>query len=111
VEFNEERFFEAHEVWEELWHEYREMDRTFIQGLIHLAAGYYHNQCANEKGTVSQLNKGMEKLNEYFPEHLGVPIEALLKRTEEIARAATGGIEATIQFPKIHVDEIQPNQP
>ena len=35
-------FFEAHEVWEELWSEYYLEDRKFIQGLIQLAVSFVH---------------------------------------------------------------------
>ena len=109
-EFNDERFFEAHEVWEELWHEYRGTDRTFIQGLIHLAAGLYHCQCENEKGAVSQLNKGIQKLQNYVPEYSGVPLELMLKRVEAIAGQMYNGAHHHTPFPKLLQNETQPTQ-
>ena len=36
--FNREKFFEAHEAWEEIWHRAHEVDRRFLQGLIQAAA-------------------------------------------------------------------------
>ena len=54
-EFNGERFFEAHEVLEDLWHEYREADRIFIQGLIQIAAAFYHLQSRNLKGAAQSV--------------------------------------------------------
>lgn len=77
-EFNSGRYFEAHEVLEDLWHEYRETDRTFIQGLIQISAGFYHFQCANWKGAASQLSKGIKKLEPYQPEHLGIELDGFL---------------------------------
>ncbi len=38
VLFNEGRYFEAHEVWEEAWLEEVEEIRTLLQGLIQIAA-------------------------------------------------------------------------
>lgn len=76
--FNAQDYFEAHEVWEDLWHEYRESDRTFLQGLIQLAAGLYHLDAGNTKGAVSQLTKGTGKLQPYVPAHRGVDLTALL---------------------------------
>jgi hypothetical protein len=78
-EFNSGRYFEAHEVLEDLWHEYRETDRTFIQGLIQLSAGFYHYQCANWKGATSQLTKGLTKLEIYQPEHCGLELKDFLE--------------------------------
>lgn len=81
-DFNNEKFFEAHEILEDLWHEYRETDRTFIQGLIQLAAGFYHVQCENPKGAFSQLSKGSKKLSEYGPRHLYINVQGLLDQVE-----------------------------
>ncbi len=79
--FNERDFFEAHEVLEDLWHEYREEDRTFLQGLIQLSAGFYHLDCSNFRGARSQLTKGLQKLESYSPLHLGVNVEGLKRDT------------------------------
>ena len=77
--FNGEKFFEAHEVWEDLWHEYRDADRTFLQGLIHAAAGLYHHQCGNFRGASSQLGKALAKLEPYTPTHFSVAVDDLVR--------------------------------
>ncbi|MEK9139339.1 MAG: DUF309 domain-containing protein [Bacteroidota bacterium] len=41
-EFNSQRFFEAHDTWEELWRETTGPQRLFYQGLIQTAVGFYH---------------------------------------------------------------------
>jgi predicted metal-dependent hydrolase len=96
--FNERDFYEAHEVWEDLWHEYRESDRTFLQGLIQLAAGLYHLDCGNFKGAHSQLTKGVRKLQPYHPSHQSVDVSALLAGIasceEAITRAEQGDHKA-----------------
>jgi len=75
--FNSEEFFDAHEIWEDIWQEYRGDDRTFLQSLIQIAAGFYHAQCNNPKGARSQLSKGLGKLGEYGPVHQTVDARAL----------------------------------
>jgi hypothetical protein len=82
-EFNSGRYFEAHEVLEDLWHEYRETDRTFIQGLIQISAGFYHFQCENWKGAASQLLKGIKKLEPFRPVHLGVELTGFLVEIQQ----------------------------
>ena len=81
-EFNSQDYFEAHEVWEDLWHEYRETDRTFLQALIQVAAGLYHLDCGNLSGAHSQLSKGLKKLEDYRPSHNGVDVQALVGEIE-----------------------------
>lgn len=77
--FNERDFFEAHEILEDLWHEYRESDRTYLQALIQISAGLYHADAGNFKGAKSQLAKGLEKLNQYSPAHQGINLRVLIR--------------------------------
>lgn len=59
--FNQERFFEAHELWEELWTPLTGLERRRLQGLIHFAVGLYHHGRGNRVGAMRQLRKGLEK--------------------------------------------------
>ncbi|MGB2867549.1 MAG: DUF309 domain-containing protein [Bacteroidota bacterium] len=110
-DFNNEKFFEAHEVLEDLWHEYRETDRTFIQGLIQLAAGFYHVQCENPKGAISQLNKGSKKLEAYAPVYLQISVQGLLNQVGiwlghlDTLRRPNPRLTPQPPFPKIDTKE------
>ena len=66
--FNSRRFFEAHEVWEEVWLVEDEPEKTFLQGLIQLAAAFHHYGRGNPSGAESLLASGIVKLSR-FPEH------------------------------------------
>jgi len=103
-EFNGEKFFEAHEILEDLWHEYRDVDRTFIQGLIQIAAAFYHLQSRNLKGAVSQITKGSEKLTHFLPAHKDVSVAKLLDDVREnlqrIQRPTALSFDS-ITYPKI----------
>ena len=57
--YEEKDFFEAHELWEELWSEYYLDDKTFIQGLIQLAVSFVHLGNGNLKGAKSLLKKSL----------------------------------------------------
>ncbi len=60
--FNERDFFEAHELWEELWSEYNLSDRIFVQGMIQATVGFYHLFTDNLKGAKSLIQKSLNKL-------------------------------------------------
>ncbi|HLA68698.1 MAG TPA: DUF309 domain-containing protein [Bacteroidota bacterium] len=77
--FNEKDFFEAHEILEDLWHEYRESDRTYLQALIQISAGLYHADAGNFRGARSQLTRGLQKLNQYPATHQGVDVRMLVR--------------------------------
>ncbi len=60
--FNQERFWEAHELLEEIWHPAKGVERDTIQGLILTAAALVHYQ-KNEKAVcISILGRAMTKL-------------------------------------------------
>lgn len=50
--FNAGDFFEAHEVWEDLWAECAGPERRFVQGLIQAAVGLCHFGNGNLRGAV-----------------------------------------------------------
>jgi predicted metal-dependent hydrolase len=76
-EFNEGKFFEAHDSFEEIWQGYREPDREFLQGLIQAAVGLYHLEHQNLRGARSQFSKACSKMAPYRPEHWGLSVDLL----------------------------------
>ena len=75
--YEEKDFFEAHELWEELWSEYYLDDKTFIQGLIQLAVSFVHLGNGNLKGAKSLLKKSTDKFSSYSGLHRGINIDKL----------------------------------
>ena len=59
--FNDKNFYDAHEIWEELWNEYRIKDSIFIQGLIQVSVAYFHITNSNLKGARSLFKKSLPK--------------------------------------------------
>lgn len=85
-EFNRQYFFEAHDLWEELWmsegtpsEETSGSHRLFYQGLIQTAVGFYHLSNENYKGASSQLGKALAKLEQYLPSFHGVNTQQFVK--------------------------------
>ncbi len=70
--FNEGKYFECHEVLEEIWGPERGPRRLFLQALIHTAVGIYHHRSGNPAGAERQLRKGLQKLAGYLPRYEGV---------------------------------------
>lgn len=114
-DFNERRFFEAHDVWEDFWHEYREADRLFLQGLIQVAVGFYHLENGNGKGSRSQFTKALTKLQPYVPSHQGLALENLLQHVRSwllVAERIAAGEQVSVntaEFPRI--EYLQPRSP
>lgn len=82
--FNEGRYYDAHEVWEDLWRETPEPRRRFYQGLIQAAVGLYHLQNGNDRGARSQLAKAIRNLTSHAGDQEDVEGAALIEGLEEI---------------------------
>ncbi|MGO4881984.1 MAG: DUF309 domain-containing protein [Bryobacteraceae bacterium] len=71
------KFFECHEVLEELWTPMRGPHRLFLQALIHFAVAFYHQQRNNPLGAERQLRKALRKIERYVPSYEGVDTATL----------------------------------
>jgi predicted metal-dependent hydrolase len=60
--FNEHEFFEAHEVWEDIWHMAFGTKFEFYQGMIQCAVALEHYRRSNPRGVVSLF----ESYNRHF---------------------------------------------
>lgn len=65
--FNEGRFFEAHERWEEAWLSETGATRLLLQGLIQIAAGFLKATRGGAAGAVRLLESGARKVAEAGP--------------------------------------------
>jgi predicted metal-dependent hydrolase len=62
--FNSGEFFVAHELWEAVWNAIDEPSRTWVQGMIQLAAGLYKLQQDRPELCRALLQKGIAKLHD-----------------------------------------------
>src|ERR1700693_4825395 len=89
--FNAQEFFEAHEVWEEIWLVEAEPEKTFLQGIIQIAAAFHHYCRGNTDGTESLLAAGIVKLSRFPSNHHGLNIEAVRAAAKQWARSVGKG--------------------
>lgn len=90
-------YFEAHEAWEDLWSDYYNEDRRFIQGLIQLAVSFVHLGNGNMIGAKNLLRKAKEKFSEFSGVHRGINVKTLLKQIEMV-RLTYDGLENPENF-------------
>ncbi len=76
-QFNAREFFAAHETWEEIWLAAPEPDKTFLQGIIQVAAAFHHYRRGNPAGTQSLLDGGLRKLSKFPADYRGLKLETL----------------------------------
>ena len=76
--FNTWKFFEAHEALETVWLKAKGQRKTFLHGLIQVAAAFHHHMHGNPAGFRSLLEKGCAKLERFGAEAEGLDLAALM---------------------------------
>ena len=70
--FNRRGFFEAHEVWEDLWADCSDADRRFYQACIQAAVGLYHFGNGNLRGAIKLYKTAKAYMDAYPEKYLGL---------------------------------------
>lgn len=99
--FNDCDFFEAHEVWEDLWTEYRGPDREFYQGLIQVAVALHHFVNENIRGARKVYVSSRKYLDKYRPRHHGIDLDKLFAEYERCFAEVLASEE---EFPQLTID-------
>lgn len=91
--FNACEYFESHEVWEDLWTEYRGEARKFYQGLIQAAVALYHFGNGNLRGARKLHGSVHGYLEPYGPRYLGLDLEKFLSEFDRCLAGVTGAAD------------------
>ena len=86
-------FFEAHEVWEDLWSESHGAERKFYQGLIQAAVAILHAQRGNLEGARSLHQKAREKLDPLADDHMGIALGEMRIALAQFIEMVTQGTD------------------
>jgi uncharacterized protein len=87
--FNAGRYFETHEVWEEIWKKAPPAERDFYQGMIHLTVALYQAGRSNWYAANSQLRRAARRLARFEPKYGELDLAAF--------RTAVAGCVAALQ--------------
>ena len=100
--FNNRRFFDAHETWEEIWLQSVEPDKAFLQGIIQIAAAFHHYLRGNFAGSCSLLNAGLRRLANCPADFRGMALDSLRRSAREWADLlAEGNDPGSDRLPQI----------
>lgn len=82
VLFNRGDFFEAHEVWEELWGDTPGPGKSYYQGLIQAAVALCHYCNGNVRGAVKLFRTARQYMAQFASPHQGLDIAAFWLQME-----------------------------
>lgn len=98
--FNACEFFEAHDVWEELWSDYQGPSRKFYQGLIQAAVCLHHFGNGNVRGARKLFHSSSTYLEPYRPQHEGLDVDTFLTQMAACCAEIVASVE---DFPEIEL--------
>ncbi len=90
VLFNDQDWFEAHEVWEDLWAESHGEERRFYQGLIQAAVGLCHFHNGNLGGAAKLYRSSRDYMSGLGSPFLGLDVAEFWRCMEECFRPVLG---------------------
>jgi predicted metal-dependent hydrolase len=77
--FNRGRFFQCHEVLEEVWLQEEGESKVFLQGIIKIAAAFHHFKKGTYRGMLDLLVAGRETLAPFRPSYRGLELSRFLE--------------------------------
>lgn len=105
--FNSGQFFEAHEIWEDLWLETVGPEKVLLQGLVQIAAGYAKVESGVRSGAIKLLERGAEQVRQFGPAALGLVVAPFIegvRRDLQRLRSTTEGLVSIDRVIAPHLD-------
>jgi hypothetical protein len=106
--FNRRDFFEAHEVWEDLWQDCAGADRRFYQGLIQAAVSAYHGGNGNVAGAKRLFHFARKYMSAYPNPYLGLDWDEFWREMESACLGFLDGTESVLDFSRIPIIRLNP---
>jgi hypothetical protein len=103
--FNRGEYFDAHEVWEDLWRDCDPADRLFYQSLIQAAVALYHWGNRNRTGASRLSASGRDKMASYRPTRHGLDVDDFWRQVE----AALADTASETPHPRIALPDREPD--
>lgn len=76
--FNEHDYFDAHEVWEDIWHMAYGVKHLFYQGMIQCSVSLEHYRRGNPRGVISLYKSYTPKFQSVPPVFMGLDVTGFL---------------------------------
>ena len=84
--FNNQKWYEAHDAFEDIWNTLDGDERQIIQGILQVSVSQFHLSKGNLNGATILLGEGLGRIKNRTNINLGIEIETLCKSLEELLR-------------------------
>ena len=84
--FNEHKWYEAHDAFEEIWNSVDGDERQVIQGLLQVSVSQLHLSRGNLNGATILLGEGLGRIKSRTKINIGIDLESLCRCLEDLLR-------------------------
>ena len=84
--FNNQKWYEAHDAFEDIWNTLDGDERQIIQGILQVSVSQFHLGKGNLNGATILLGEGLGRIKNRTNINLGIDLNCFCKCLEEILR-------------------------
>ena len=84
--FNDQKWYEAHDAFEDIWNTIDGDERQIIQGILQVAVSQLHLSKGNLNGATILLGEGLGRIKNRTKINLGIDLQTFCKCLEELLR-------------------------
>ena len=84
--FNKQKWYEAHDAFEDIWNTLDGDERQIIQGILQVSVSQFHLSKGNLNGATILLGEGLGRIKNRTNINLGIELENFCKCLEELLR-------------------------
>ena len=84
--FNNQKWYEAHDAFEDIWNTLDGDERQIIQGILQVSVSQFHLSKGNLNGATILLGEGLGRIKNRTNNNLGIDLETFCKCLEELLR-------------------------
>ena len=82
--FNNQKWYEAHDAFEEIWNSVDGDERQVIQGILQVSVSQFHLSKGNLNGATILLGEGLGRIKTRTKINLGIDLESLCLCLEDL---------------------------
>ena len=82
--FNDQKWYEAHDAFEDIWNTLDGDERQIIQGILQVAVSQFHLSRGNLNGATILLGEGIGRIKPRTNINLGIDLETFCKNLESL---------------------------
>ena len=84
--FNNQKWYEAHDAFEDIWNTLDGDERQVIQGILQVSVSQFHLSKGNLNGATILLGEGLGRIKNRTNINLGIDLKSFCKCLEELLR-------------------------